>query len=972
MLRSGFMKWSLGGAGLVCLLAIPLATAAQAEPVNALSELAAKLPLRFEKNVGQVREAEVQYFARGSGYQLFLEPQAAVFRLGGAKAGKPAVRLHLVGGAQHPTLVGIDPLPTKSNYFLGNDPRAWHTDVASFAGVRYESVYPGTDLVFSGSERRVEQSFFLAAGAEPRRIRFSYEGASAAAVGQAGELVLSTPGGDLTADRPVAYQVIDGQRRSVVCRYELTARAAAAPEVGFALGSYDRTLPLVIDPIFSNSTFLGGAEYDLGTSLAVDGAGNVYVAGSTTSIDFPGTISPGGVQAGNGGPAGINSWDGFVAKIDPTGTTLLYATYLGGSGIDELHGMAVDSAGNAYLTGYTFSTDFPGVTATSAQSSNAGGRDAFVAKLSPTGSALLYATYLGGSGSEFGNSVAIDASGNAYVTGDTGSGDFPAVSALQAGSGGGEHDAFVAKINAAGSAIVYSTYLGGSGDDVATHIALTAAGNAVVTGGTCSSNFPVTAGSLAAVAPGVDCDSFTYDAFVTELNPAGTALAYSTYLGGPDNDVAQGVAVDSAGNAYVTGFTRSASFSGVTAGSFQSTNPGGYAAFLTKINAAGNTAVYSTFLGSGSTLGYAVTVDAAANAYVTGTAGNGYPIVNADTLQPVLAGDFDGFVTKVAGTGAVSYSTYVGGVGADTGYGIAVDSIRDNVYVTGSTSSSHLPGVGLGAIQTTNDGGASDAFLVRIVPGGFLTIDKTADTVLVDPGGKITYTLSYHNLGDAAAVGATLTETVPVNTVFKPGQSTPGWSCTPGTAAGSTCTLALGTVAAGASGSATFTVKVVGTLPAGAGPISNTACAHPGPNCSTVDTPTTAAPILSITKTANFTQAKPGDVVRYTIKYFNTGNEDAAGVTVTDTVPPLTVFDPVSSTAGWSCAPNNNAGSLCTFFVGNLAAGAHGTVVFAATLSSLLSNTACVQFGFSGGGGELQTRTAAGESVCSTVTTPIK
>ncbi|HEV7785513.1 MAG TPA: SBBP repeat-containing protein, partial [Thermoanaerobaculia bacterium] len=280
-----------------------------------LAELSASMPLRFEQNVGQVKEAGVRYFARGRGYRLALGSDEAVFSLGGAaKPAEKTVRLRLAGGAKRPVVVGIDPLPTKSNYFLGSDPRAWRTGVASFGAVRYENVYPGTDLVFSGDDRRVEQSFFLAAGAKPQRIRLIYEGAAGAEIGKAGELVLRTAGGELTADRPVAYQVVQGERRPVDCRYELLASAAASPRVGFVIGTYDRRLPLVIDPVFGSRNIFGGAAEDLGHAIGVDGAGNIYIAGSTASTDFIGTILPGGVQPASGG----GGFDGFVAKFDPT------------------------------------------------------------------------------------------------------------------------------------------------------------------------------------------------------------------------------------------------------------------------------------------------------------------------------------------------------------------------------------------------------------------------------------------------------------------------------------------------------------------------------------------------------------------------------------------------------------------------------------------------------------------------------
>lgn len=922
-----------------------------AAPVK-LAELAAKMPLRFEENVGQVREAGVRYFAAGKGYRLSLGSEEAVFSLGDAKSVERTVRLRLKGGAERPPVNGIDPLPTKINYFQGRDPQMWHTGVANFAGVRYEQVYPGTDLVFSGNDRQVELSFFLTAGAQPRRIRLVYEGAAAAEVGKEGELVLRTPGGELRTDRPIAYQTVRGERRPVDCRYELLAQEKGAPVVGFALGKYDSKLPLVIDPVFSSVTPLNGSGVDIGHAIAVDTAGNIYVAGSTASTDFIGSIIPGGVQTSNGG-----DFDGFVAKIDPTGTTLLYSTYLGGNSVDEVEGIAVDAAGNAYLTGYTHSTDFPGVTGGSLQSSNAGGGDAFVAKLSPTGATLLYSTYLGGTGNDFGKSLAIDGAGNAYVTGSTGSSGFPGVTAgsLQPSNAGGSADAFVTKIDSTGSVIVYSTYLGADSDDQANHIALDASGDAVIAGGTCSPAFPVTAGSLATVGPGLDCDSFIYDAFVAKLNPSGTALIYSTFLGGDENDIAQDLALDGSGNAYVTGYTSSSDFTGVTGSSFQDFNPGGYAAFLTKVNAAGSAAVYSTFLGGEGTFGYGVAVDSAANAYVTGAAGPGFLIVNAETLRPFYeGGGSNGFLTKfnAAGSAAV-YSTYLGSVG--TAYAVTVDSAQKIVYLTGSKGGS----------------GTDDAFLVRIAPSAILSITKTPDVEIVNPGDKITYTLTYQNYGELDAT-ASLTETVPDNTTFKPLQSTAGWSCTPNDEAGSACTLPLGTLAAGAGGTATFTVKVKNKVSANGSRILNDACALPGPNCAFAETPTTASPILSITKTARFTEAKPGNVLRYTIKVFNTGNQDAQPTVITDTVPGNTVFNPANSTAGWSCNPDSSAGSVCSFTVGNLATGANATVDFAVTLSTLFSNTACVQVippapELQGGKAK-----ALPAPACSTATTPLK
>jgi uncharacterized repeat protein (TIGR01451 family) len=903
-----------------------------------LAELAARMPLRFEENVGQVKEMKVRYFARGRGYRLFLGAEEMVFSLDGEKSVEQIVRLRLKGGAERPALVGIDPLPTKTNYLRGNDPRAWRTGIANFAGVRYENVYPGTDVVFSGNERRVEQSFFLAAGSEPRRIRLAYEGVTGMEIGTGGELILRTEGDDLTAARPIAYQVVAGERRMVECRYELLAGDKGASEVGFVLGAYDRALPLVIDPTFSNSTFLGGSDGDIGSSVGVDAAGNVYIAGSAGSTDFPGTISPGGVQPASGG-----STDGFVVKIDPTGTTLLYSTYLGGSDLDSIGGIAVDAAGNAYITGFTRSTDFPGVTGGSLQSSNAGGLgDAFVAKLNPSGSALVYATYLGGSGNDVGYKIAFDVSANAYISGHTASTDFPGVTvgSLQP-SNAGNLDGFVAKIDSTAAAILYATYLGGSGQDVAASIAVDPSGNAVIAGDTGSSSFPgVTGSSLKSSLTG------PRDGFVVKLSPTGGTFVYSTYLGGSDDDSATRVAVDATGNAYVIGFTNSSDFTGVTASSIQPENPGGYAAFVTKIDAAGTAVVYSTYLGGDFTLGHGIALDSAANAYVTGRAGNAFPIVNAIALQPEPAGHTDGFVAKINAAGdALLFSTYFGGEDFDSGLAIAVDSAQGVAYITGQTSSmGGLPGITPSSIQQTNGGSfTDDAYLIRIVPTALLTIEKEADVEIIDPGNRITYTLTYENIGELPAVGATLTETVPENTVFRPTFSSPGWSCTPDDQAGSECTLALGTVVAGASGSATFAVRVKNNVSASGSVIENTACAHPGDQCADAETPTTAAPILLMTKTALFNVARPGNVLDYRLKAFNTGNMDAEPVIVTDTVPPLAVFNPTVSTPGWDCDPDGSAGSECTFEVGTLEAGKHVTVIFAVTLSTQYSNTACVE-----------------------------
>jgi hypothetical protein len=496
---------------------------------------------------------------------------------------------------------------------------------------------------------------------------------------------------------------------------------SAARQVALAVGRYDRARPLIIDPVLAYSTFLGGSGDDQGLGIAVDGTGNAYIAGFTNSTVFPG-IGSGSIQPANGGglndvfvtkidaagaaivystflggsgddrglaiavdgagsayvtgvttsptfpgvsassiqPANGGGSDAFVTKINRDGTGIVYSTFLGGSDGDQGNGIAVDRAGNAYVTGQTFSATFPGVGGGSIQPASRGGGDAFVTKINAAGTAIVYSTFLGGSGFDFGNGIAVDDGGNVYVAGSTSSSTFPGVgaSSIQPANGGGISDAFVTEINAPGTAIVYSTFLGGSDFDAANAIAVDGAGNAYVTGLTASTVFPGVSGS--SIQPALGDGS--QDAFVTKINPGGTGIAYSTFLGGGDFNAGNGIAVDGAGNAYVTGFTDGTSFPGVGGSSIQPANGGGDDAFVTKINAAGTAILYSTFLGGdGLDYGYAIAVDGAGSAYVTGkTSSTTFPGVGANSIQPVSGFGDDAFVAKLAigaATGCVSSPT---------------------------------------------------------------------------------------------------------------------------------------------------------------------------------------------------------------------------------------------------------------------------------------------------------------------------
>jgi hypothetical protein len=565
----------------------------------------------------------------------------------------------------------------------------------TFAKVGYPNVYQGIDVVYYGNQGRLEYDFVIAPGADPSAITLRFSGATAQ-IENNGDLTLALAGGATTMRRPFIYQKIGGNTHVISGEYAKRADG----RIGFTVGTYDRTQPLVIDPVLLYSTLIGGSgNDDAANAIAIDQSGNAYITGQTTSNDFP-THSPGQGASGGG-------YDAFVAKIDPSGSTLIYSTYFGGDGDDSGAGIAVDGSGQVYITGRTDSTNIP-TTSGVYQNSYRGDTDAFVAKLNASGSTLIYSTYLGGSGYDVATGIAVDPQGNAYLSGYNYAADFPTTPGAYQISSNGPYDAFVTKLNPIGSALVFSTYLGGAGDDYATGIAIDSLSRVYVTGLTLSGNFP----TLNAPQP---VSGGFYDAFVTELNSASSALLYSTYLGGTDFDEGTAIALDATGNAYVTGLTGSNDFP-TTPGAFQTTHGGGVGngdAFVAKIDRSGATLVYSTYLGgTGDERAVAIAVDQSGSAYVTGTNLNaGFPQKNAMQPNNNPVG-FEAFVTELAPDGAsLVYSTYVGGDGNDLGLGIAVDRLG-NAYVAGVSQSPDFPTTA-GAFQQTN-AGVYDGFVIKI------------------------------------------------------------------------------------------------------------------------------------------------------------------------------------------------------------------------------------------------------------------
>jgi hypothetical protein len=693
-----------------------------------------QLPLRFEANHGQT-DSRVMFVSQGDGYGLFLTRSEAVLALSKPSTGEDrprplttvdgfsplrpqsaqaALRMKIVGASAATKLEGLDELPGRTNYFIGNNRKKWRTDVPAYARVQYKNAYPGINIIYYGRPDRLEYDFAVAPGADPAVIKLAYKGARSVRVDARGDLVLDTGVGEVRQLKPAVYQEVGGARRAVSGGYVLKGKHL----VGFQIGPYDKGKALIIDPVLAYSTYLGGSGFDVGVGIAVDSSGNAYVTGSTGSIDFPVTSS--GLRTVYAG--GTRS--AYVAKLNPSGSALIYSTYLGGSMFDGGTGISVDSVGNAYVVGFTQSVDFP--TANALQPALRGVQDAFVAKLNPSGSALVYSTYLGGSNSVLpesgGAGIAVDSSGNAYVTGSTNTFDFPTVNPLQPAFGDAsnpagsiESDAFVAKLNPSGSALVYSTYLGGNRLDTGSGIAVDSAGYAYVIGTTFSRNFPVV-NALQPLPGGsaFDCSTgniqCTIDAYVAKLNPAGSALVYSTYLGGSGDEQGRGIAVDSSGNVYVTGQTNSHDFP--TANAFQAGNAGGDDAFVAKINSSGTSLTYSTYLGGGGfDSGARIALDSSGDAYVVGvTRSTNFPVVSP--LQATLRGPTDAFVTKFNATGTMLfYSTYFGGSGTDGGINIAVDS-AGSAYIVGNTNSADLPLSG--PLQSSFGGGLLDAFVAKI------------------------------------------------------------------------------------------------------------------------------------------------------------------------------------------------------------------------------------------------------------------
>lgn len=629
-----------------------------------------------------------------------------------------AVEMAVLETKPNANVVGEEALSGTSNYFIGKDSSKWKTAVTNYKKVRYQEIYDGIDLVYYGNQQELEYDFVVKPGANPDIIKLRFNGTDKINIDDNGNLILKVADQEVIQHKPLIYQTINGSKETITGSYLLLNNN----EIGFKVDDYDKSKDLVIDPVLAYSTYLGGNSLDFMADIAVDSSGNVYVVGETQSLNYP--LTPGVIDStlsgasaafvtklnstgstlmyssflgggtdnnesgrsiavdsdGNAYIVGVTSseafpvssgalqptlqgtMDGFVAKLNPTGTSLMYATYLGGANLDAINSIAVDQSGNAYVAGSTQSLMFPTTSGAFQPTFGGANQDGFVAKIDSTGTSLIYATYLGGTNNESAVDIAVDSQGNTYVVGSTSSTDFPTTQGVfQRAFAGGAVDGFVTKLNPTGSALVYSTFLGGAkadsdslnGGDSVNAITLDAMGNAYLAGDTGSSSFPTTDGAFQTKFPGSTTSNSANSAFVTKLNAMGTALEYSTFLGGDTFDSSIAIVVDSMSRAYVIGTTSSTNFP-VTPDAIQAKVVGESDVFVTELSATGKELVYSTlFGGSSSELAIGLAVDKEGSIYLAGvTSSDNYP-TTMKAFQPKFDSIIDGFVSKMSGNPVV-------------------------------------------------------------------------------------------------------------------------------------------------------------------------------------------------------------------------------------------------------------------------------------------------------------------------------
>jgi hypothetical protein len=825
----------------------------------------AQLPLIFEQNQGQT-DSQVKFFAHGNGYGLFLTQNAAVLSLQQMSAGKQqkaVLNMQLVGAKSDSAITGADRLPGTSSYFIGNDPSQWHKNIPQFGRVQYQSVYPGIDLVYYGNQGKLEYDFRVAAHSNPDQLKLHFTGVENLKVAENGDLIAATNAGDVRLQAPQVYQQFGNTRREVSSRYILSADN----NVQFALGNYDRSRELVIDPILTYSTYLGGTGSEscsaiLGTTNAISGCpaitvdpiSNVYIAGISNSADFPNPTTA---------PTKTGTANVFIAKISISATgaaQLINSVFIGGNGTDFPAGIAIDNGFRVVVAGTTSSTNFPVINQYQSAPASTGNH-VFVTKIDLAANTLFYSTYLSGNGVDTASGVALDGSSDIYVTGTTTSTDTPSQSDAFPSTLGSFQSAsratnqfFLTKLNPFSSgvnSVAYSTYFGGgnpaNGVTVGGGVTVDISGNVYLTGGTnflntqnnASSDFPILNALQVCldtpVNPTGTCSVVlsARDAFVAKFAPVTGStnqftLNYSTYVGGSGDDVGYGIATDSSANVFIVGSTTSNDIVLPTSTTqFQSSNNGGTDAFVAKLGAftaiTGSSATqavgmgYFSYLGgSGNDVGLAITADNTGGAYVTGyTDSANFPTNNG--VFTASGGARDAFAARIdtnatASTAPSEFMTYLGGAGNDSGTSITRD-IQGGTLVAGETSSSNFPT--MNSFQGSL-AGTSDAFITRFGPSVTLSMTASPSPSPAGVGNQVTFTYTITNSGDALQ-SLTFNDVFPATGVTNVTGSATGGSCGAGSNGILTCTVG---AIAGAGGTATVAVLMT---PGSGGSLVNSA-----------------------------------------------------------------------------------------------------------------------------------------------------
>ncbi|HWB84565.1 MAG TPA: SBBP repeat-containing protein [Bryobacteraceae bacterium] len=740
-----------------------------------------KLPIAFEPNQGQ-SPAGVDYVVRAGGHTLLLRATRTEMVTPGAKVTAVLERARKTARPEASQL-----LAGTVSYLRGNDRTHWVFNVPTYAAVRYHDVYPGIDVSYYSGSDGLEYDYIVAAGSDPARIRIRFNGIQGMRVDVAGDLVLNTASGEIRYHKPSIYQEIGGVRHAVAGGYEIRGTRAR-----FWIGHYDHTRALVIDPTLTWATYFGSSSQEDVYGTALDATSHTYLTGSTVSS--------------------VGDLDFFITRLNPDGTAAAGSTVIaGGSLDDQAQALAVDASGNVYVTGYTDSDDFPTANVSQTVNTAGFGYDGFILVIDPTFKSLLYSTFLGGSDTDVAYGIVLDSANDAYLVGATLSTDFPTTRGVTQVANAGGADAFVAEFDATGQ-LLFSTYLGGGTDDVGYGIAIDSGGNIYVTGYTKSTNFPLKGAPLQSQNAG---GATGEDAFVAKFIPRGL-LTYATYLGGNGDDSGQGIAVDATGGVYVTGQTASTNFP--LAQAYQSTLSGTSDAFVARLTPAGDALTFSTFLGgSGDDIGNTIVIDGANNSYIAGaTTSTDFPTSNA--FQTVSGGAADAIVASFSSTGALAFSSYLGGNGSDTARSAALNCAT-GLVVVGNTASTNFPATA--GVAQTKYAGNTDGFVAKIGAGGGATSISAGGVVNgatfanapVAPGSLISIFGS--NLASAPALANTTpwTGTLGGTSVTINGAPAPMYYASPGqanvqvpyeTATGDASLTVSG--CGGASAPATFTV----------------------------------------------------------------------------------------------------------------------------------------------------------------------